>query len=229
MIGWQARVQAEITYSSDRSLLVRLGREIGAEARERVRRLLWLLQAEPLAAVRNLNPAYCSALVTFDPARTTHAEMERALTRYLERLEKVALPEARLVEIPVCYGGENGPDLEAVAAHCGLTAAEVIGRHAAGDYVVDFLGFAPGFAYLSGMDPRLATPRLETPRRRVPAGSVGIGGSQTGVYSFATPGGWSLIGRTPLKLFDAEREPMALVAIGDHLRFVPIAGEAPCR
>jgi len=221
-------VQAEITFSSDRSVVVRLGAEICAAARERVRRLVWLLQAEPLAAVRNLNPAYCSVLVTFDPAHATHAEMSRALTRYLERLETVALPEARRIEIPVCYGGEGGPDLEAVAAHCGLTAAAVIERHAGGDYVVDFLGFTPGFAYLSGLDPRLATPRLETPRRRVPAGSVAIGGSQTGVYSFATPGGWRLIGRTALKLFDPEREPMALVAIGDGVRFVPSAGEGPC-
>jgi KipI family sensor histidine kinase inhibitor len=222
-------VQAEITYSSDRSVLVRLGQEIGAEARERVRRLLWLLQAEPLAAVRNLNPAYCSVLVTFNATLTTHAEMECALTRYLERLETVALPEARRIEIPVCYGGEDGPDLEAVAAHCGLPAAEVIERHAAGGYVVDFLGFAPGFAYLSGLDPSLATPRLETPRRRVPAGSVAIGGSQTGVYPFATPGGWRLIGRTPLKMFDPESEPMARVALGDRVRFVPTAGEAAWR
>jgi KipI family sensor histidine kinase inhibitor len=222
-------VRAEIVPSSDRSVLVRVGREISAEARECVRRLLWLLQAEPIAAVRNLNPAYCSVLVTFDPARTTHAEMERVLTGYLERLDSVTLAEPRLVEIPVWYGGEFGPDLEAVAAHCGLAPAEVIERHAARDYTVDFLGFAPGFAYLSGMDARLATPRLEVPRRRVPAGSVGIGGGQTGVYPFATPGGWRLIGRTSLKLFEAGREPMSLVGIGDRVRFVVAESESPCQ
>lgn len=206
-------------------MVVRLGRQISAEARERVRRLLWLLQAEPLAAVRNLNPAYCSVLVTFDPARTTHAEIRRALESYLERLATVRLPEPRLVEIPVCYGGEYGPDLEELAAHCGLAPAEAVELHASGDYTVDFLGFAPGFAYLSGLSPRLTTPRLAVPRRRVPAGSVGIGGQQTGVYPFSTPGGWRLIGRTPLKLFDAGREPMSLLGIGDRVRFVAVEAE----
>ena len=215
--------------SSDRSVVVRLGGEIGAEARERVRRLLWLLRAEPVAAVRNLNPAYATVLVTFDPARTDHAEMERVLRGYLERLDTVVLPERRLAEIPVCYGGEFGPDLEAVAARHGLSPAGVVARHVAGDYTVDFLGFAPGFAYLSGLDERLATPRLATPRRKVPAGSVGIGGNQTGVYPCATAGGWWLIGRTPLKMFDPEREPMTLLAIGDRVRFAPVGLESQCR
>lgn len=218
---------AEVVPSSDRSVVVRFGGEICAEAREAVRRLVWLLQREPLPAVRNVNPAYTTVLVTFDPAQAGHAELASILEGYLERLDTVALPPPRQLEIPVRYGGEEGPDLEAVAAHCGLTAAEVIERHAAGDYVVDFLGFAPGFAYLSGLDPRLATPRLETPRRRVPAGSVGIGGRQTGVYPFATAGGWRLIGRTALTLFDPQREPMSLLEIGDRVRFVPL--ERPWR
>jgi len=218
-------VLVRVLPSSDRSLVVRFGHEISGEAREHVRRLVWLLRSEPIRAVRNVNPAYCSVLVTFDVAQATHAEIERVLAGYLERLEAVALPPPHLVEIPVHYGGMHGPDLEAVAAHCGLEPAEVIQRHAAGRYLVDFLGFSPGFAYLSGLDARLATPRLEVPRRRVPAGSVGIGGSQTGVYPFSTPGGWRLIGRTPLRTFDPDREPMSLFAIGDRVRFVPTTGE----
>jgi len=206
-------------------VVVRLGRQINAEARERVRRLLWLLQAEPIAAVRSLHPAYCSVLVSFDPARATHAEVGRALEGYLERLDTVRLPPPRVVEIPVCYGGEHGPDLEELAAHCGLAPSGVVELHASGDYTVDFLGFAPGFAYLSGLSPRLATPRLAVPRRRVPAGSVGIAGEQTGVYPFSTPGGWRLIGRTPLKLFDAGREPMSLLEIGDRVRFAAVEAE----
>ena len=206
-------------------MVVRLGRQINAEARERVRRLLWLLQAEPIAAVRSLHPAYCSVLVSFDPARATHAEVGRALEGYLERLDTVRLPPPRVVEIPVCYGGEHGPDLEELAAHCGLAPSGVVELHASGDYTVDFLGFAPGFAYLSGLSPRLATPRLAVPRRRVPAGSVGIAGEQTGVYPFSTPGGWRLIGRTPLKLFDAGREPMSLLEIGDRVRFAAVEAE----
>jgi inhibitor of KinA len=221
-------VRAEVVPSSDRSVVVRFGSEICAETREAVRRLVRLLEREPLAAVRNLNPAYTTVLVTFDPVQASHADLARILEGYLERLETVELPAPRRIEIPVLYGGEEGPDLEAVAAHCGLAAAEVVERHAAGEYIVDFLGFAPGFAYLSGMDARIATPRLDAPRRRVSAGSVGIGGSQTGVYPFATAGGWRLIGRTALTLFDPEREPMSLLAIGDHVRFVPVGRESAC-
>ncbi|MGH8657881.1 MAG: 5-oxoprolinase subunit PxpB [Gammaproteobacteria bacterium] len=127
----------------------------------------------------------------------------------------------RLVEFPVDYGGEEGPDLEEVARHCGLSAREVIERHAVVEYTVYFLGFQPGFAYLGGLDPLIATPRRAEPRLAVPAGSVGIGGAQTGIYPAVTPGGWQIIGRTPLALFDAAREPPTLLLPGDQVRFVP--------
>ncbi|HET9482549.1 MAG TPA: 5-oxoprolinase subunit PxpB, partial [Xanthomonadales bacterium] len=128
----------------------------------------------------------------------------------------------RTVVIPVCYGGDSGPDLDAVAKHTGLSAHDVVARHAAGDYRVAMLGFQPGFPYLIGLDPALATPRHATPRPRVAAGSVGIGGAQTGVYPREAPGGWQLIGRTPLALFDAARKPPALLAPGDRVRFEAI-------
>ncbi len=131
----------------------------------------------------------------------------------------------RLVEIPVCYGSEYGPDLEDVAALHELTSAEVIRRHSAPPYRVQFLGFLPGFAYLSGLPPGLETPRRDTPRLSVPAGAVGIGGAQTGVYPLESPGGWQIIGRTPLILFDLNREPPALLRAGDRVRFVPISEE----
>jgi inhibitor of KinA len=131
-------------------------------------------------------------------------------------------PAPRLVEIPVCYGGVYGPDLEAVARHTGLPPQELIRRHAAGSYRVYMLGFAPGFAYLGGMDEQLATPRKAEPRTAIPAGSVGIAGGQTGVYPLETPGGWQLIGRTPLPLFDAQRNPPSLLQMGNRVRFVPI-------
>lgn len=127
----------------------------------------------------------------------------------------------RRVAIPVNYGGEAGPDLEQVARHCGLSAKEVIQRHAVADYTVYCLGFQPGFAYLGGLDPLIATPRRAEPRLVVPAGSVGIGGAQTGIYPAVTPGGWQIIGHTPLVLFDPAREPPTLLLPGDRVRFVP--------
>jgi KipI family sensor histidine kinase inhibitor len=127
----------------------------------------------------------------------------------------------RLVELPVLYGGADGPDLDAVAAQAGLSPAEVIERHAAGDYAVAMLGFAPGFPYLLGLDPALATPRLQTPRTRVAAGSVGIGGAQTGIYPRPGPGGWRIIGRTSAVLFDPGRSSPSLLLPGDRVRFRP--------
>lgn len=129
----------------------------------------------------------------------------------------------RLVEIPVCYGGEFGPDLEYVAAFNGLTTEEVIHIHSSGDYLVYMIGFAPGFPYIGGMSEKIATPRRETPRLKIPSGSVGIAGKQTGVYPIETPGGWQLIGRTPLKLFRPDEEPPSLLMAGDKIKFVPIS------
>ncbi len=188
-------------------------------------KLLRLLELEPVAGVRNVHPAYGSVLVKFDALRLRHKEVEARLREYLERLPDVRLPEARVVEIPVCYGGEYGPDLDDVAAMCGMTSAEVLELHASAEYIVYFLGFVPGFAYLGELPEALVTPRLATPRRRVPAESVGIAGRQTGVYPFATPGGWRLLGRTPLAMFRPDREGMSLLSIGDRVRFTPISRE----
>src|SRR5216684_2502689 len=155
------------------------------QANEKVRKLLRLLELEPVAGVRNLHPAYCSMLVKFDALRFSHQEVETILRRYIERLEEVKLPEPRRVEIPACYGGEFGPDLAEVCAMRGMTEAQAIELHASVEYLVYFLGFVPGFAYLGELPKELATPRLAVPRRKVPAGSVGIAGNQTGVYPFA--------------------------------------------
>jgi KipI family sensor histidine kinase inhibitor len=211
--------------SSDQSLLVYFGHEITPQAHERVRRLLRLLELKPIAGVRNLHPAYCSLLVKFNALKLQHNELEAILREYLDQLEEVSLPEPRQVEIPVCYGGEHGPDLSDVAAMHGMTPAQAIELHASAEYLVYFLGFVPGFAYLGELPEALVTPRLATPRRRVPAGSVGIAGSQTGVYPFATPGGWRLLGRTPTAMFRTDREGLSLLSIGDRVRFVPISRE----
>ena len=131
----------------------------------------------------------------------------------------------RIFEIPVCYGGEYGPDIQNIAEHAGLSQEEVIQIHSSRDYLIYMLGFLPGFTYLGGLDERLHTPRLANPRIRIPAGSVGIGGSQTGIYPLDSPGGWQLMGMTPVKTYDPSRETPILVEAGDYIRFVPVEEE----
>ena len=211
--------------ASDQALLVYLGEEIGLPTHERVVRLLKLLQREPLSWVRNLQPAYCSLLISFDACQVDHAQVEATLRSYEKRARKIGLPEPRRVEIPVCYGREFGPDLEKVAEVHGLKTDRVVELHSSQIYHAYFLGFAPGFAYLGDLPESLAMPRLPTPRKKVAAGSVGIAGKQTAVYPFATPGGWNLLGRTPIELFRVGREPMELVDVGDEVRFRPITPE----
>jgi inhibitor of KinA len=199
--------------------------QINTESHDQVRRLLRLMEMEPIPGLRNLHPAYSSLLIKFDGMRLRHSELEEILRGYIERMKKVELPEPRVVEIPVCYGGEYGPDLKDVAELHGLTDAAAIELHSSRTYLVYFLGFAPGFAYLGDVPEELFTPRLATPRRGVPAGSVGIAGRQTGVYPISTPGGWRLLGRTPVAMFRPEKAEMSLSRIGDRVRFVPISAE----
>jgi KipI family sensor histidine kinase inhibitor len=207
--------------ASDRSLLVVFDERITLPAQQDVLRLTPLLRT--LRGVSNVHPAYASILVDFDPLTTGHLQLHRAAEELYASTAATALPEPRTVEIPVFYGGEDGPDLEGVAALTGHTPEEVIAIHSAADYIVYFLGFSPGFPYLGGMPESIGAPRLETPRRRVPAGSVAIGGLQTGVYPMTSPGGWRIIGRTPLCLFDPAADPPALLQMGDHVRFLRVA------
>jgi inhibitor of KinA len=225
--------------ASDQSLLVyfesaedvrasksaKLENRTGLHAREQVRRLVRLLELEPIAGVRNLHPGYSSILLTFDGLKLRHESLQEILAACLERMEQVPLPEPREVEIPVCYDDEFGPDLQHVAQLQRLTPERVIELHSSRTYHVYFLGFVPGFAYLGALPDELVTPRLPAPRKSVPAGSVGIAKDQTGVYPVATPGGWRLLGRTPLAMFQPDRADMSLLAIGDRVRFVPIPRE----
>jgi inhibitor of KinA len=213
---------ARFQRASDQSLLIYFGQQITLDAHERVRKFLLLLEQAPIAGIRNLHPAYCSVLVKFDPLKWRHEQLEEILKQYLGRMEDVTLPEPRQVEIPVCYGGEHGPDLIDVSKIHGMTPAQVIELHSSSTYVVYFLGFVPGFAYLGELPQALVTPRLATPRRRVPPGSVGIAGRQTGVYPVATPGGWRLLGRTPISMFRPDQTGFSFLSIGDRVRFTPI-------
>jgi inhibitor of KinA len=209
-----------LTAASDHSLLVSFGDEVSIEIHHNVLRLSVLLQGLP--ELLNVNPGYCSVLVSFDLRRTEMAAVESMMREVLVRLASVPLPAARTVEVPVRYGGADGPDLEEVARLHGIAADEVVRIHSTPQYLVYFVGFSPGFPYLGGMPPAIATPRLATPRRLVPAGSVGIGGDHTGVYPVASPGGWRIIGRTPLQIFRADRDPMTLLSMGDYVRFVAL-------
>jgi KipI family sensor histidine kinase inhibitor len=213
--------------ASDHSVEVSFGETIAVEHHQKVAGLTrWLLEraSDISTGILNIHPAYSSVLVSFDPLRATHAAIQELIRTCAEDLETAPL-EGRLIEVPVCYGGEFGPDLEYVARWNGLTCDDVIGIHSSAEYRVFFLGFSPGFPYLGGMPSAIATPRLDAPRKLVPAGSVAIGGSQTGIYPVASAAGWRVIGRTPLRLFRADQNPPTLLWMGDRLRFVPVTRE----
>ncbi len=209
--------------ASDRSLLFIFGDEISFDTHVAVARLTRCL--EGVRGILNVHPAYTSVLVDFDPCLRSHDEVEALVLERMAGDAGQAPPEPRHLEIPVRYGGEFGPDLGDVARHTGLTEARVVELHAAAEYVVYFVGFSTCFPYLGGLPPELATPRLPAPRKLVPVGSVAIGGAQAGIYPLASPGGWRLIGRTELKLFDLAATPPPLLRMGDRVRFIPV-GEA---
>jgi inhibitor of KinA len=211
--------------ASDQSLLVYLGNDIGHAAHEQVLHLVHAIESAPPKWLRNLQPAYCSVLVSFDLGEVTHHDVEVFVRSLKESSRQGSAAPSKTMEIPVCYGGEFGPDLGEAAALLSLPPERVIELHAATLYRAYFLGFAPGFAYLGDLPSQLELPRLSAPRKKVPAGSVAIAGKQTGVYPFATPGGWRLIGRTPLTIFRADREPMGLITLGDHVRFRSVSKE----
>lgn len=205
--------------------------QIGAEISEQVNRevvcALNALRKADIIGVVELVPTYTSICIHYDPAMLSYETLQRTIGQIKINLsEDNQEATGRIVEIPVCYGGEYGPDLSFVAQHNGLTPEEVIKRHSEGEYLVYMLGFLPGFAYMGGMDASIACPRLESPRTKIPAGSVGIAGTQTGIYPLSSPGGWQLIGRTPLKMFaiHGDQTQFALSA-GDRVRFVPITEE----
>ena len=204
----------------DGAVRVGFGTGIDTATNARVRQFCRALEREPVRGVTEWVPGYVTVAVYYQPWVVRYGAVRAALAARVGRRGEEELLPGRVVEIPVRYGGEYGPDLEDVAAWHGVTVEEVVARHTGAAYGVYFLGFAPGFAYLGGLPEDLATPRLEKPRVSVPAGSVGIGGAQTGVYPLATPGGWRIIGRTSVLLYDVNREPPALLQAGDEVRFV---------
>jgi inhibitor of KinA len=207
--------------ASDRSLFITFGEEISMAAHQAVVRMTRCLVG--VRGILNVHPAYTSVLLDFDPRLWTHSMVETLVREQWLAHREEARPEPRTIEVPVRYGGEFGPDLPDVARHTGLPVERVIELHSSADYLVYFVGFSTFFPYLGGLPPELATPRLSAPRKHVPLGSVAIGGTQAGIYPLSSPGGWRLIGRTPLPLFDLNQEPPPLLRMGDHVRFVPVA------
>jgi len=209
--------------SGDTMLLVEWEHTIDPSINERAIRLAERLQARIGHVVRDIVPSYCSIGVHFDPLLTDLAALERVIDEEARRLRDVDLSADRpITEIPVCYGGADGPDLESLAQWARCEPEEVIQRHIGRTYRVYMLGFVPGFCYMGRVDRLIAAPRHRVPRDRVPAGSVGIAGEQTGVYPLSTPGGWQLIGRTNVVMFDVARTPPSLFQPGDLVRFTRV-------
>lgn len=207
--------------AGEQGLVVEFGALIDPDVNRRVHRTGELIAAASIAGVIEIVPTYRSLLVYFDPLTVARAELSERISLLIrdDKQQTAQAQAARIVEIPVGYGGELGPDLDFVASHTGLAPEEVIAIHTSVPYLVYMLGFTPGFPYLGGMSERIAAPRLEKPRTAIPGGSVGIAGAQTGIYPITSPGGWQIIGRTPVKPFNpAVAEPF-LFAAGDYLQF----------
>ncbi|WP_211829713.1 5-oxoprolinase subunit PxpB [Kistimonas asteriae] len=207
----------------DSALLITLGDAISDTVNDRVHQAAELITRAQIPAVQELVPAFATLTVHYDPCQLTYEALWSELERCLVRLSDQSRHSARVIEIPVCYDNVFAPDLAEVAYYCGLTPEDVIRRHCQGEYRVHFLGFSPGFPFLAGMDPDISCPRKKSPRLKIPAGSVGIAGSQTGIYPMETPGGWQLIGRTPLKLINLNNSTPTLLQPGDQMRFKAIS------
>ena len=207
--------------AGDQAVVVEFGNRIDPDVNALVHGTVAALSEAEVDGILEMVPTYRSILIYYDPLQTTPDEIESSI-RGLNVEDSEATRGHRVVEIPTLYGGEHGPDLGFVAENAGMSEAEVIRLHSGTDYLVYTMGFSPGFPYLGGLDAALATPRLQSPRTLIPGGSVGIAEAQTGVYPVASPGGWRLIGRTPVRLFDPDAHPPTVIDAGDRVRFVPI-------
>lgn len=206
----------------DTGIKIEFSEQVSSSLSRKIKGFCELLRQSGISGIIEWVPTYTGVSVYYDPVKIEYNEMSDELIKVLG---KESLPEeesSEMIHIPVVYGGEHGEDLEKVAKSHGLSGKEVIDIHSGKDYLIHMIGFLPGFPYLGGMSPRIATPRLENPRSRVPAGSVGIAGEQTGIYPLESPGGWNIIGRTPVQLFSPDQENPFLYQAGDYIRFVPV-------
>lgn len=211
--------------AGDQAIVIELGDEISAECNRQVHNLRKAIEREAIEGVVDLIPTYRSLLVQYDGTQVSYADMASRLASLQTITTETAEEAPIVVHLPTLYEGDYGPDLGFVAENAGISVDEVVELHSCTDYLVYMMGFTPGFPYLGGMPDKIATPRLATPRATIPAGSVGIAETQTGVYPIDSPGGWRLIGRTPLRLFDVTRVEPSLLDAGDYVRFVPLSNE----
>ena len=218
-------MNAKTLPAGESCLFVEFGEIVSRELNARVTALKAALEAAPLPGVTELVPTYRSLAVNFDPLTVDLAALKARLKDEAAALGECEAQSGVTVRVPVCFGGEYGPDLADVAAHCGLDEDEVVRRYCASPLYCYMNGFTPGFPYLGGMDETLSTPRLTSPRTAIPAGSVAIGGAQAGAYSLASPGGWRIIGRVPFPLYDAGRDPSTVIRAGMNVRFYPVSRE----
>ena len=208
--------------AGDSAIVMEFGDTIEKEINARIAAVVENLKNKKIDGILDILPTYRSILINYDPVKISYGEMMDILKGLSKTDSNKQSDEVRLIEIPTLYGGEYGPDIDFVAENAKMSKEEVIKIHSGTDYLVYMMGFIPGFTYLGGLDERIATPRLKSPRLKIDPGSVGIAGSQTGMYPLESPGGWQLIGRTPLKLFDDTKEPPVFIQAGDYIRYVPI-------
>ena len=215
----------KIVPEGDSSILIVFEQTICPEVNQKIAAAAKLIKAQQISGIIDMIPTYCSLLINYNPLVIGYEALRERVESIVRMESRTEAGRKKVWEIPVVYGGEYGPDLVTIADHAGLSEEEVIKIHSGRDYLIYMLGFLPGFTYLGGLDERIHTPRLATPRVRIAAGSVGIGGSQTGIYPMDSPGGWQLMGMTPVKTYDANREVPILVEAGDYIRFVPVSEE----
>lgn len=211
--------------AGDSAIVMEFGDTIEKEINAKIAAVVENLKKKNIDGILDILPTYRSILINYDPVKISYGEMVEILNGLSKSDKANESDEVRLIEIPTLYGKEYGPDIDFVAENANLSVDEVIKIHSGTDYLVYMMGFIPGFTYLGGLDPRIATPRLKSPRLKIEPGSVGIAGNQTGMYPLESPGGWQLIGRTPLKLFDDTKEPPVFIQAGDYIRYVSIDKE----
>ncbi len=208
--------------AGDKTIVLELGNTISRKINLAIRKLDFCITRENISGIKEIVPTYRSLIIYYNPQKVKYTDLIQKLKELENSVTEIILPEAHITEIPVLYGGEYGPDLEYVAQHNQISTEEAVKIHCEKEYFIYMLGFLPGFVYLGGMSDKIITPRLEKPRLKVIGGSVGIAGGQTGIYPINSPGGWQIIGKIPVKLFDPKKEFPFLLKSGDYLKFYPI-------
>ncbi|MHC1704809.1 MAG: 5-oxoprolinase subunit PxpB [Tenuifilaceae bacterium] len=209
--------------SGDSAFIIKAGNEISIDINRTIRKLLIRIEQEKMEGIIDFIPSYNELMVCYNPTIIGYRKLLDTLRSIDKEIESIELPESSIIHVPVFYGGDFGPDLHEVADFNSISEDEVIRIHTLTKYLVYMLGFTPGFCYLGGMDERIATPRKQSPRIKIPAGAVGIADKQTGIYPIESPGGWQIIGQTPLKLFDPNRKPEFLIQSGDYIQFKSVS------